>query len=421
VLVLGSGAREHALARALVRGAPEREVVVAPGNGGVSGRLVRAAGDLSDAAAVVALARSRRSDLVVVGPEAPLCAGVVDALAAEGIAAFGPTASAARLEGSKAFLKELAREARIPTASFDIVETFEQAERVISERGAPIVVKADGLCAGKGVVVADSRQEALDAARSMLVDRVFGDAGVKVVIEERLSGKEVSVHAITDGERYLLLPPARDHKRIFDGDRGPNTGGMGVIAPAPDVGAELLSRIAREIVEPTLGAMRGRAAPFRGVLFAGIMVTPAGDPMLLEHNVRFGDPECEALMELVTGDVAGLFASAARGRLEPDRVVVAQGTHAAVVVLAAAGYPGPVRRGDVIAGIAAAEAMEGATVHHAGTEEQSGAIVTAGGRVLAVTARASSLDEARRRAYRAADAITFQGKQCRRDIGGAPI
>ena len=260
ILVLGSGAREHALARALIRGAAGRQVFVAPGNGGTHGeRIHREAVDLASSPAVVALAERLKPDLVVVGPEAPLCGGVVDALGAAGFLAFGPTQAAARLEASKAFLKEVARDAGIPTARFDVVRSYAEAERVIRERGAPIVVKADGLCAGKGVVVAESESEALEAARSMLEERVFGEAGAAVVLEDRLVGRELSVHAVSDGERYLVLPAARDHKRVHDGDRGPNTGGMGVVCPAPDADAALLARVGREIIEPTSSPASRRA------------------------------------------------------------------------------------------------------------------------------------------------------------------
>ena len=418
ILVLGSGAREHALARALIRGEKGRQVFVAPGNGGTPGeRIHREAVDLARVADVVDLARRLKPDLVVVGPEAPLCAGVVDALAAAGVLTFGPTQAAARLEASKAFLKEVAQGAGIPTARFDVVRSYADAERVIRSRGAPIVVKADGLCAGKGVVVAGSEAEALEAARSMLEERIFGEAGAVVVLEDCLVGKELSVHAVSDGERYVVLPAARDHKRVHDGDRGPNTGGMGVVCPAPDADAALVARIGREIIEPTLAAMRERGAPFRGVLFAGIMVTDAGDPMLLEHNVRFGDPECEALMELLDGDLAALLASAAAGRLDEGCVRLAADRAAAVVVLAAAGYPASPRRGDRISGIDAADAVDGVQVHHAGTELEDGALVTAGGRVLAVTARGASLADARSAAYHAAELVVFQGKHFRRDIG----
>lgn len=418
VLVLGNGAREHALARALTRGGPDRQVFVAPGNGGTrSDRIHRESLDLARPDAVVALAERLSPDLVVVGPEAPLCAGIVDTLTEAGFLTYGPSREAARLEGSKVFLKELAREANIPTARFSVARSYEEAERIILERGAPVVVKADGLCAGKGVVVASTLAEAKEAARSMLDDRIFGEAGGVVVLEDRLVGHEVSVHAICDGERFVLLPPARDHKRIFDGDRGPNTGGMGVACPAPGITTSLLDRIAREAIAPTLETMRARGTPFRGTLFAGLMITPDGDPMLLEHNVRFGDPECEALVEMIDGDLAGLLASAARGALEPDLISLPHDRASAVVILAAAGYPGTPKKGDQISGVAAAEAVEGVLVHHAGTESQDGALVTSGGRVLAVTARGRTFEEARVRAYRAADLISFEGKQLRRDIG----
>jgi phosphoribosylamine--glycine ligase len=395
------------------------QVIVAPGHAGLGegeGPIRRAALAGAGHDAVVELSLRERASLVVVGPEAPLCAGLVDALEAAGLRAFGPSAAAARLEGSKAFLKRFAARHGIPTAACAIVTSYDEAERVIRERGAPIVVKADGLCAGKGVVVADTVAEALDAAREMLVERRFGDAGATVVLEERLCGEEASVHAITDGERLVVLPAARDHKRIGEGDTGPNTGGMGVIAPTPRVTPELAAKIEARILRPTIDGMRGEGAPFRGVLFAGIMITPDGEPMLLEHNVRFGDPECEALMELLDGDVAALCDSAARGALDPAAVSVAP-RHAVVVVLAAAGYPAAPRAGDAITGVAEAEALEGVTVHHAGTAARDGRLVTAGGRVLAVTARGASLAEARERAYRAADRIHFEGKQLRRDLG----
>ena len=421
VLVLGSGAREHALARAMLR-APGREVVVAPGNGGTTApSLSTRAVDLNDVAAVVTLAREVAPDLVVVGPEAPLVIGVVDALEDAGFIVFGPRREAARLEASKAFMKEVVATAGVPTAAFRVVRTMEEATRAIDELGGAPVIKADGLCAGKGVVVAASREEAIEAARVMLVDRIFGGAGATVVIEARIPGREVSIHAVSDGERFVLLPAARDHKRIGEGDRGPNTGGMGVVCPAPGVDAALVERIGREMIEPTLRAMRERGAPFRGVLFAGVMVTDDGTPYLLEHNVRFGDPECEALMEMLDGDVAELLASAASGSLEPTLARVAVERAAAVVILAAPGYPEKPRTGTPIVGIEAAEAIDGVSVHHAGTRQNEGQLVTSGGRVLAVTARGRSLEDARRAAYRAAALIRFAGMQLRRDIGGAPI
>ena len=371
--------------------------------------------------ASVDLAKREGADLVVVGPEAPLCAGVVDALADAGILAFGPRKKAAVLEGSKAFLKELASRHRIPTAPFVIVRSIEEADAAIRERGAPLVVKADGLCAGKGVVVAGSVDEALAAAREMLVERRFGDAGAAVILEDLVRGDEVSVHAVTDGRSLLVLPAARDHKRVGDGDTGPNTGGMGAFAPSPLVTESLAERIEREILAPTIAGMREEGAPFQGVLFAGLMITPAGDPVLLEHNVRFGDPECEVLMALLDGDVAELLASAARGELDPNSVRVAEDRHALTVILAASGYPAAPRAGDAITGLDEAGAVEGVVVHHAGTREQDGRIVTAGGRVLAVTAEGRSLAEARDRAYRAARSIAFDGVKMRSDIGASAM
>lgn len=424
ILVLGAGGREHALARALVRSRRGLRVVIAPGNGGVPADpeawIRRADVDPTDPGAVVDLARRLDAELVIVGPEAPLVAGVVDALEAAGILAFGPTRAAARLEASKAFLKELADRRGIPTARFAVVRTMAEAEAAIASFPRPPVVKADGLCAGKGVVVAETHEEALAAARDMLEGRIFGDAGATVVIEERIHGREVSVLVVTDGERWLALPPARDHKRVGVGDTGPNTGGMGVVCPAPGVSDALVARIEREIVDPTLAGMREAGTPFRGVLFAGVIVDDAGQPFLLEHNVRFGDPECEAVLELVDGDVGGLLASAARGAIDPSTVRVRRDLASCVVVLAAHGYPGTPRTGDVIEGVPQAASLPEVCVHHAGTAIVEGQLVTAGGRVLAVTARAPTLAEARDRAYRAVGRIRFEGCHYRRDVGGPP-
>jgi phosphoribosylamine--glycine ligase len=423
-MVIGSGGREHALARALARSPSVADVVVAPGNAGTVSEGAAGVAPIRRRAlpggltvpAIVEAARDERPDLVVIGPEAPLVAGVVDALSAEGFLAFGPTKDAAILEGSKAFLKDLAAREGIPTAPFVTVTRFEEAEAVIRGRGAPIVVKASGLCAGKGVVVAATAEEALAAAREMLVEARFGDAGRTVVLEDVLRGEEVSVLAVCDGERFFVLPPARDHKRVGDGDSGPNTGGMGAFAPSARLSPELLARVEREIIEPTLAGMKKDGRTFRGVLFAGLMITPEGDPLLLEHNVRFGDPECEAILELVEGDVAELLASAAAGALDASAVRIAEGRAALALVLAAHGYPAAPRTGDEIRGLAEAAAVPGVAVLHAGTAERGGRIVTAGGRVLVITASGGSLSDARERAYAAASAISFEGKHHRRDI-----
>lgn len=402
-----------------------REVVVAPGNAGTSEgsspgvaaiRRATVPGGMTPTS-LVELARRELADLVVIGPEGPLCDGAVDALDEAKILAFGPRKGAAMLEASKAFLKQFATRHAIPTAAYEIVTSYADAEAVIRRRGAPIVVKADGLCAGKGVVVAATEAEALEAAHAMLIDRRFGAAGETVILEDVLPGDEASVLAICDGDRMLVLPPARDHKRVGDGDKGPNTGGMGAFAPAGiSASPALLARIEREILRPTIDGMKAEGRPFRGVLFAGLMISPSGSPVLLEHNVRFGDPECEALMGLLDGDVAELCASAARGNLDPSVVTLAKDRHALTVILASAGYPAAPRSGDVIRGLEAASKVEGVLIHHAGTAEKDGAVVTAGGRVLAVTATGASLDEARARAYRAAAEIRFDGMHYRKDI-----
>lgn len=419
VLILGSGAREHALALACARTA--REIVIAPGPGGLRGSSVVTTRplELGGLQAIVDLATSLAPDLVVVGPEAPLVSGVADALRSAGLLTFGTSKSAAELEGSKAFLKNFATRHKIPTASYQEAASFADARQMIEERGAPIVIKADGLCGGKGVVVASSVHEALEAADAMLQRRVFGEAGAKIIIESCIVGREVSIHAVSDGERYMILPPARDHKRLRDGDVGPNTGGMGVVCPVQDVDANLQRKIEERIIAPTIAGMRDEGRPFQGVLFAGVMVDLDGEPWLLEHNVRFGDPECEALMEVLEGDVAGFLASAARGRLDSTSLTVSDRS-AVVVVLAALGYPQQPVLGATIEGIAAAEAC-GARVLHAGTKRDGNRLVVGGGRVLALTASDASAQRARERVYAATKLITFEGKQYRSDIGASRV
>jgi len=420
ILVIGSGGREHALATRLLACASVCEVVVSPGNAGTSrsalpGKVLRSvSGD------ALAVAAAERADLIVIGPEVPLCDGVVDRLTEAGHVVFGPTRLAAQLEGSKAFMKRFAARHGIPSGRFHVVTSVEEAERAVRDFEQAPVVKADGLAAGKGVVVADTHAQALDAARAMLSGAAFGAAGRTVVIEERVLGAEASVHAICDGERFVVLPAAQDHKRIFDGDRGPNTGGMGTYAPAPLVTPALQERIRHEIFERAVRGMVADGHPFRGVLFAGLMISETGDISLLEFNVRFGDPETQVLMAVLDGDFAEALAAAARGELRPELLEVSQ-DHALCIVLAAAGYPEAPRTGDVITGLEHASAVPGVHVFHAGTSLRDGQVVTSGGRVLGVTARGATLREAHARAYQAADSIAFDGRQFRRDIGARAL
>lgn len=391
-----------------------------PGNAGTARgalegkKLGNVSGDAFEVACTL------RPDLVVVGPEAPLVAGLVDRLTSEGIATFGPSAAAAALEGSKAFMKDFARRHGILSARHEVVTDVDRVEEVVRSFPAAPVVKADGLCAGKGVVVADTHAEAIAAAKEMLGGKVFGDAGRTVVIEDRIEGQEASMHALSDGERVLVLPSAQDHKRIGDGDTGPNTGGMGTYAPAPIVSAGIAERVQRDVFERTVRGMASEGTPFRGVLFAGLMITKAGEPYLLEFNVRFGDPETQVLVNVTDGDLAEALDGAARGALDPGSLTVSS-RHALCVVLAAAGYPGMPTTGDAIQGLDAAASVEGVTVYHAGTRAEGGRVVSAGGRVLGVVGRGASLAEAHQRAYAAVTQIRFPGMQHRRDIGARAL
>ena len=421
VVVVGSGGREHALSLRLLESPSVGEVVVVPGNAGTaehqhgSGKTLRnASGDPEE------VARAERADLVVVGPEVPLTEGIVDRLQSRGIAAFGPSRSAARLEASKAFMKDFATRAGILTARYEVVRDPAGVERAVRSFEHAPVVKADGLCAGKGVVVADSHDEAIVEARAMLSGARFGDAGRTVVIEERIRGAEASVHAICDGERVLMLPTAQDHKRIGDFDTGPNTGGMGTYAPAPIVGSELFDAVRRDVMERAVAKMAEDGVPYRGALFAGLMITEAGVPYLLEFNVRFGDPETQVLMNVVDGDLAEALDGAARGKLPPDALRVSD-RHALCVVVAADGYPGTPKTGDVIEGLDQAARLDEVVVYHAGTMASGRGVVVSGGRVLGVTGRGSTLAAARERAYGAVERIRFPGMQHRRDIGARAL
>ena len=415
ILLIGSGGREHALAWKLVQSPRCEKLFIAPGNPGIAQCGENVAVDVTDHKAVVDFCRLMGVDFVVVGPEAPLVAGLVDDLATAGIKAFGPGKVAAQLEGSKSYTKELCREAGIPTAAFARFTQPGPAKDYIRGQGAPIVVKADGLAAGKGVVVAVTVAEA-EAAVNMMFSGGLGAAGEEVVVEECLVGEEASFFALVDGERAVPRAAAQDHKRGGDGDSGPNTGGMGAYSPAPVVTEEVATRVMREIIEPTVAAMKWRGAPFRGVLFAGLMITAEG-PKLIEYNCRFGDPECEVLMPRLEGDLVDLLLATAEGRL--DQVSLGWRPEAALtVVMAASGYPGKPETGTPIRGVEAAEALEGVTVFHAGTKAQpDGTLVANGGRVLAVTALGASVAEAQKRAYEGVARIDWPGGFCRKDIG----
>jgi phosphoribosylamine---glycine ligase len=416
ILVIGSGGREHALVWQLARGG--HRVVAAPGNPGIEAVATCVAVAVTEHARLVELAVARGVDLVVVGPEAPLVAGLADQLRAAGIPTFGPGASGARLEGSKVFSKQFFARHRIPTAPFAVAATVAEADAAIDRlaQAGGVVVKADGLAAGKGVVVAGDAGEARAAARAMLETRRFGDAGQTVVVEQRIAGREVSVLALTDGTRLEVLPAIEDHKTIFDGDRGPNTGGMGTVSPAWTTDA-IMSRLRSEILEPTLRGLAADAIEYRGVLFAGVMVEPSGAPYLLEYNCRFGDPETQPVMARLRGDLGAVLLGAARGEM-PVGALAWDARIAVCVVVAAAGYPDAVRTGDPIGGLPD-DAHAEAIVFHAGTARrpQDGQLVSAGGRVLGVTALGLSLTQARAKAYAVVDRIELAGKQVRRDIG----
>jgi phosphoribosylamine--glycine ligase len=418
ILLIGSGGREHALAWK-ISGSPLCDrLFVAPGNPGTARCGTNVALDATRHADVIAFCRDEKVDLVVVGPEAPLVAGLVDDLAAAGVKAFGPRKGAAQLEGSKAFTKELCREFAIPTAAFARFTDAGAAKAYVRERGAPIVVKADGLAAGKGVVVASTSEEAEAAIEDMLGGSL-GSAGAELVVEECLVGEEVSFFALCDGATAIPLGTAQDHKRAFDGDTGPNTGGMGAYSPAPVLTPELQARVMREIVLPTIDGMRARGTPYAGVLYAGLMLTADG-PKLIEYNVRFGDPECQVLMPRMKSDLVAAMLAACDGVLKNFDVRWWDDT-ALIVVMAARGYPGPVERGSEIRGLAAAEALEDVLVFHAGTREEDGRLVAQGGRVLGVTGLGRSVADAQGRAYAAVARIDWPQGFCRRDIGWRAI
>jgi phosphoribosylamine---glycine ligase len=413
VLVVGGGGREHAIAWALARN-PNVELHAAPGNPGI-GQLATVHGVASDdVRALVGLVERIDAELTVVGPEAPLVEGLVDELEARGRRAFGPRRDAARIEGSKAWAKDLCVRHGIPAPRSRTFTEIGPAEAFLDELEPPFVVKADGLAAGKGVAVAADRDEAVAALRERLVDRVFGEAGATVLIEEHLAGREVSAIALTDGRTVLPLMLAQDHKRALDGDQGPNTGGMGAFSPVPSADPGLRDRVVRDILEPTVAALAGEGIEYRGVLYAGLMLTEAG-PRVLEFNCRFGDPETQAILPRLSSDLAEAVAACADGSLDGYRLVAAPEA-CVTVVLTSDGYPGPYETGRAVHGLQDAEGLEDVTVFHAGTAVRDGRVVTAGGRVLAISALGDDLGDARRRAYEAVSLVSFEGMRYRTDI-----
>lgn len=418
ILIVGNGGREHALAWSLSRSSSRPELFIAPGNPGTAqlGQNVDIGASRIDE--LLRFAESNRIDLTVVGPEQPLVDGLVDAFESAGLAVVGPSAAAARLEGSKAFAKAFMDRHGIPTAAYRTFQSddYDAAKEYLRMLGAPVVLKASGLAAGKGAVVCETLGDAEQTLREMLVEGAFGSAGHEVVIEEFMQGEEVSVFALSDGDSYILLPPAQDHKRIGEGDAGPNTGGMGAYAPAPIATPSLLQRICREVIDPTIAGMASEGYPYKGVLYCGLMVTEAG-PKVVEYNCRFGDPEAQVVLPLLETDLVHVFQKLVDGRLRELAVRTGAGA-AACVVAASEGYPGSYPSGRPIHGLEQAGEQEGVVVFHAGTKPggETG-VETAGGRVLGVTGIGDDLPEALERAYGALDKINFQGMQFRRDIG----
>ena len=416
ILVVGSGGREHALAWKMAQSPSAPEMLVAPGNAGTATIARNVPVKADDIAGLASLAADEAVDLVVIGPELPLTMGLADRLAEEGIAAFGPSQAGARIEGSKWFAKELMLSAGVPTARAYLAETTEEAGRRADELGYPVVIKADGLAAGKGVIIAAGPGEAREAIDSMLVGRRFGDSGRHVLIEECLEGEEASILAFTDGRSSALMVPSQDHKRAFDGDEGPNTGGMGAYAPAPVVTADMLGAIKTDIIDATVGALRERdGTVYRGVLYAGLMITAEG-PKVIEFNCRFGDPEAQVTLPLLDADIVEVMLATARGELDPASVQSGSDC-AACVVVASGGYPGSCEKGKAIGGLDAAADLPGVTVFHAGTAEAGGEVVTSGGRVLGVTGVDADLQAALARAYDGVRALDFDGAFHRNDIG----
>jgi phosphoribosylamine--glycine ligase len=415
VLVVGSGGREHALCWAIARSPLLKKLYAAPGNAGIEALATCLPVAIDDIAGLVKAAKDYAIDFVMVGPEGPLVAGLVDALEKEGILAFGPKASAAQIEGSKGFMKDLCAKAGIPTARYARFTDVSKAREYVNVHGAPIVIKADGLAAGKGVTVAMTREEALKAVDEAMVDSAFGEAGAELVIEEFMEGEEASFFALADGAKAISFASAQDHKRAYDGDKGPNTGGMGAYSPAPIMTPEMEERVMREIVLPTARAMADQGTPFRGVLFAGLMLTKTG-PRLIEYNARFGDPETQVMLPRLKSDLLEVLIKIAQGKI--DAVKLEWHAMAALcVVMAANGYPGSYKKDTPIAGLERAAQSREAVVFHAGTARKNGQVVAIGGRVLGVTGFATGIKAAQANAYQTVEVIDWPEGFCRRDIG----
>lgn len=415
ILVVGSGGREHAIVWKLAQSNRRVKLFAAPGNPGIAAHADCVDIKADDLDGIVRFATAEAVDLVVVGPEVPLCMGLADRLWEAGVPVFGPNARAAAIEGSKRFSKELMRKYHIPTAAFESFARFEDALSYARSLGGEMWIKASGLAAGKGAVYAADPGEAERILREMMVDSVFGDSGSEVVIEENMTGEEASIFAVCDGETFKTLVSSQDHKRVFDGDEGPNTGGMGAYAPAPLVTDDLMVRIEREVLQPTLDGMAAEGRPYRGLLYAGIMVTPEG-PKVVEYNCRFGDPETQVVLPLLEGDLAEIMFASATGSIRNVQVGATPGS-ALCVVMASGGYPGPYEKGYPVGGLEDAERGGNVKVFHAGTALRDGRVVTAGGRVFGVTGWGKTFMEARGHAYDAVKKIVFQDAFCRSDIG----
>ena len=415
ILVIGSGGREHAIVWRLSRDSSSPTLFCAPGNAGTAALAENVPLKADDLSGLLAWAKENRPDLTVVGPEVPLCMGIADLFAAEGLRVFGPCRDAARMEGSKRFSKEVMTAAGVPTALAEIHTKTDEAIAALDRFTLPVVIKADGLAAGKGVIIAQTRQEAEDAIRSMLDEGVFGNAGAQVLIETFLDGEEASILALVDGEHTVLLPPSQDHKRVFDGDQGPNTGGMGAYSPAPVVTEAMLPEIRERIILPVVRELKKRGITYKGVLYAGLMIGPGGSIHVLEFNVRFGDPETQVVLPRIGGDLIPVLEACIDGTLSDDLVTI-RPEAAATVVIAAKGYPGAYAKGTPITGLEEAAKVENAIVFHAGTARKEGATVTAGGRILAVSALGADLRSAVDRAYATVRLIGIEGAHYRKDI-----